>query len=98
MSRPMIVSVASSIALLVGLLVLLRASERRLMYFPVGPLISPDQVGLSQAEPVAFTTADAVTLHGWFLPSRQRPAPFTVVVFNGNAGNRSYRAPLAAAL
>jgi uncharacterized protein len=94
----MIVSVVSSIALLVGLLVLLRANERRLMYFPVGPLISPDEVGLSQAESVAFTTADGITLHGWFLPSLRRPAPFTVVVFNGNAGNRSYRAPLALAL
>jgi uncharacterized protein len=98
MSRPMIVSVVSSIVLLVGLLVLLRASERRLMYFPVGPPISPDEIGLSHAEPVAFTTVDGITLHGWFLPGLQRPAPFTVVVFNGNAGNRSYRAPLAVAL
>jgi uncharacterized protein len=94
----MLVSVTSSIVLLVGLLVLLRASERRLMYFPVGPVISPDEVGLSHAERVAFTTTDGITIHGWFLPSRQRPAPFTVVVFNGNAGNRSYRAPLAVAL
>ena len=94
----MIVSVASSIVLLVGLLVLLRASERRLMYFPVGPLIPPDDVGLSHVEPVAFTAADGITLHGWFLPSLRQPASFTVVVFNGNAGNRSYRAPLALAL
>lgn len=94
----MIVSVACAIVLLVGLLLLLRASERRLMYFPLGPLLSPDEVGLAHAEPVAFVTADGVTLHGWFLPSRQQPAQFTVVVFNGNAGNRSYRAPLAAAL
>lgn len=94
----MIVSVTSAIVLIVGVLLLLRASERRLMYFPLGPLLSPDEVGLAHAEAVAFDTADGITLHGWFLPSRQRPAPFTVVVFNGNAGNRSYRAPLAAAL
>ena len=31
-------------------------------------------------------------------PARGQPAPFTVIVFNGNAGNRAYRAPLAAAL
>lgn len=98
MSRPMIVSAASTIVLLVGLLVLLWLTERRLIYFPLRPVTSPDEVGLAHAEPVAFITTDGITLHGWFLPGRQRPAPFTVIVFNGNAGNRSYRAPLAAAL
>jgi fermentation-respiration switch protein FrsA (DUF1100 family) len=52
-----------------------------------------------------FPTADGLTLHGWFFPatpssssSAPSPSRFTIVVFNGNAGNRSYRAPLAAAL
>lgn len=98
MTRSMVTSVASLLVVLIGLLGLLWAAQRRLMYFPLGPLASPDEVGLERAEQVEFTTADGLTLHGWFLPSRQQPARFTVVVFNGNAGNRSYRASIAAAL
>jgi fermentation-respiration switch protein FrsA (DUF1100 family) len=47
---------------------------------------------------VTFTGVDGVTLHGWFLPSARSPAWFTVLVFNGNAGNRAHRAELGAAL
>jgi uncharacterized protein len=71
--------------------------QRRLMYFPFGGVPAPGEVGLADALPVTFNTADGVTLHGWFVPSHQ-PARFTVLVFNGNAGNRGFRAPLAAAL
>jgi len=39
-----------------------------------------------------------LTLHGWFVPAASTPARFTVIVFNGNAGHRGMRAPLAAAL
>jgi fermentation-respiration switch protein FrsA (DUF1100 family) len=37
-------------------------------------------------------------LGGWFLPASSSPPAAAVLVFNGNAGNRSFRAPLAAAL
>ena len=48
---------------------------------------------------MTFPTADGLSLDGWFVPSSQStPATHTVLVFNGNAGNRAYRAPLAAAL
>ena len=77
---------------------LIWAAQRSLIYFPLGTVPAPDEVGLTGVEPVKFATADAVTLNGWFLPSRRSPAGFTVLVFNGNAGNRAYRAPLAAAL
>jgi fermentation-respiration switch protein FrsA (DUF1100 family) len=79
-------------------LILMWAFQRRMMYFPFGDVPSPGEVGLPDASPVTFTTADGLTLHAWFVPSRQEPARFTVLVFNGNAGNRSFRAPLAAAL
>lgn len=88
----------TGLLLLIGLLVLVWALQRRVMYFPMGPLRTPAEVGLADAESVTFRTADGLTLHGWFLPSRRGPATYTVIVFNGNAGNRSYRAPLAAAL
>ena len=38
-----------------------------------------------------------MTLGGWFVPAVGEAAG-AVLVFNGNAGNRSFRAPLAKAL
>jgi fermentation-respiration switch protein FrsA (DUF1100 family) len=52
---------------------------------------------LAGAEELTFETADGLRLGGWFVPA-QGEAIASVLVFNGNAGNRSYRAPLAASL
>jgi hypothetical protein len=82
----------------IGVLALFWALQRRLMYFPVGDPAAPASIGLRNVETVRFTTADGLELHGWFAPSPRSPAWFTVLVFNGNAGNRADRAPLAAAL
>jgi len=79
-------------------LVLLWAGQRRMIYFPFGVLPAPANVGLRSVEAVSFTTSDGLTLAGWFVPAPGQPAGITVVVFNGNAGNRAMRAPLAAAL
>jgi uncharacterized protein len=101
MRRLMAAVVALAILILV-FLGLLWVFQRRLMYFPDGDVPPPAQVNLPAAEPVTFSTADGLTLHGWFVPSGQSPAPPaarpTILVFNGNAGNRAYRAPLAKAL
>src|SRR5690606_32358147 len=43
-------------------------------------------------------TEDDLRLEGWFVPPAARPTGQAVVVFNGNAGNRAHRAPMAAAL
>lgn len=67
------------------------------MYFPDGNVPSPDALGLERVEQVTFTTTDGLSIHGWFFPSPQ-PSSVTVLVCNGNAGNRAYRAPLASAL
>lgn len=77
---------------------LLWAFQRHLLYIPFGHVPSPATVGLPQAEEVTFRTEDGLTLAGWFVPGETRSAPFTTLVFNGNAGNRSFRAPLALAL
>ena len=79
-------------------LVLIWTMQRSLMYFPMGEVPGTDAVGLSDLEPVTFETSDGLTLNAWFAAvpgSSPRP---TVLVFSGNAGNRAYRAPLAAAL
>ncbi len=98
--------VALALPILAACLAFLWVFQSRLMYFPDKDVPPPAQVNLPSAEPVTFSTADGLTLHGWFVPSRQSatgpaarpPAPPTILVFNGNAGNRAYRAPLARAL
>jgi uncharacterized protein len=88
--------VAAVLAALLGLLWLF---QRRLLYFPTPGPVPPAASVLPRAEDVAFETADGLRLTGWFVPAAgggaARPA---VVVCNGNGGDRSMRAPLAAAL
>lgn len=91
-------AIVAVLALMTGLVALIWAGQRRLIYFPFGGVPHPREAGLARAEPVAFATADGLTLRGWYVPAPRPPARFTVIVFNGNAGNRAHRAPLAAAL
>jgi fermentation-respiration switch protein FrsA (DUF1100 family) len=86
------------VATALALLLLIWTQQRRLMYFPSDRVFSPDAVGLSNVTSVSFKTEDGLDLDGWFVAAAGQPAWFTVVVFNGNAGNRSFRAPLADAL
>jgi fermentation-respiration switch protein FrsA (DUF1100 family) len=72
--------------------------QRRMIYFPLEQRVAPVQSVLAGAEEVVFETEDGLRLQGWFVPAGGGPARATVLVFNGNAGNRSYRAPLAAFL
>ncbi len=97
MSRYMSVILTGS-AVVAGIIVLAWMFQRTLIYFPFGEVPGPRDVGLTQAEVVTFPTADGLTLRGWFIPGASSPSPHTVLVLNGNAGNRAYRAPLAAAL
>src|SRR5687767_48095 len=80
-----------------ALLALIWFGQRRLMYFPHATVPPPAAVGLASVEQVTFKTLDHVQLHGWFVPATQSPARATILVFNGNAGNRAYRAELALA-
>ncbi|HEY8535203.1 MAG TPA: alpha/beta hydrolase [Vicinamibacterales bacterium] len=89
--RPVVLAL---IGVIVGLS-MLWALQRRLMYFPFGAVPEPGAIGL-RAETVQFRTTDGLTLGGWLVPPTGAPRGVTIVVFNGNAGNRSFRAPLAA--
>ena len=81
-----------------GGLLLVWAFQRTLIYFPLDHVPSPSDVGLTDVETVTFPTEDGLVLSGWFVPSRAAAVAGTVIVFNGNAANRAYRAPLAATL
>lgn len=93
-----ITTAITGLVLLIVLFALIWVGQRRLVYFPFGDVPSPRDVMLETAEEVTFATADGLALNGWFVPAPRPPARFTMIVFNGNAGTRAYRAPLAAAL
>ncbi|WP_433802995.1 alpha/beta hydrolase [Actinomycetospora sp. CA-084318] len=88
-------AIVALVALLVGGLWL---GQRHLIYLPdTGPVPAAASV-LPGAEDVVLRTADGEALGAWFVPARGPRRDVTVLVFNGNAGDRSLRAPLAAAL
>jgi hypothetical protein len=100
--------VVALLGILAVLLLLVWLGQRRLIYFPMGQVPPPAAAGLPGAEAISFLTDDGLTLGGWFVPgappsrlvasAAKEGQPVTVIVFNGNAGNRAFRAPLAAAL
>jgi hypothetical protein len=92
--------VAALVAILALLLLLVWLGQRRMIYFPFGEVPAPAAAGLPRAEEITFSTEDGLTLGGWFVPAQPaaKGGPAAVIVFNGNAGNRAFRAPLAAAL
>jgi fermentation-respiration switch protein FrsA (DUF1100 family) len=68
-----------------------------LIYLPAHDVPPPAAVGLA-AETVAIRAADGVELGAWLVAPVEPSTGFTIVVFNGNAGHRAYRADLATAL
>ncbi len=80
----------------VVLVLLVWAFQRRLIYLPSREPVPAAARVLPRSEEVSFSTEDGLRLAGWFVPGV--PGAATVLVFNGNSGDRSARAPLAAAL
>jgi uncharacterized protein len=97
MSRTMVIA-AGSVVVVAAALVLVWALQRHLLYFPDRDVPPLGALGLTDVEPVTFGTADGLTLSGWFFSAPGSPPPITLLVFNGNGGNRAHRGPLAAAL
>ena len=88
--------VVAAVAVLV--LALVWALQRRLIYFPdTGPVPSAGAV-LPGARDVELHTEDGLTLGAWLVPAGSPGRDVTVLVANGNGGDRSLRAPLAKAL
>jgi len=94
--RPLLIVVVVALALLAYLYL----TQRGMIYFPISA--APSSALLpDDAEAIELGTADGLRLGAWFLPatdgSMQEPGP-AVLIFNGNAGDRSHRLPLAVAL
>jgi uncharacterized protein len=94
-----------AVAMLLAVVGLLWSQQRRLIYLPAPRTVPPAATVLPAAEEVSFLTGDGLRLAGWFVPPAgphgrgpRQPRSPAVLVCNGNGGNRSLRAPLAAAL
>jgi fermentation-respiration switch protein FrsA (DUF1100 family) len=89
-------------AALVAILALILAAwigQRRMIYFPqTGAPVPPAGEVLPGGRDVVLHTADGLDLGAWYVPAGGRDLRTAVLVANGNAGDRSVRAPLAAAL
>lgn len=70
--------------------------QRRLIYFPSPGPVPPAAAVLPGGEDVVLHTDDGLRLGAWFFPAAGAGAG--VLVCNGNGGDRTLRAPLAAAL
>ncbi|MFI7680626.1 alpha/beta hydrolase [Actinophytocola sp. NPDC049390] len=98
MPRWLVVSATAVVVVVVVVLALAYLFQRRLIYLPSGgPVPSASQV-LPGARDVRLTTADGLALGAWYVPPTGPDLGFTVLVANGNGGDRSHRAELAAAL
>lgn len=79
-------------ALYCVLVLLVYVFQGRLLYLPNiagrGLDATPAAIGLEYEE-IRFSTHDGVSLHGWFVPSRE--AERVVLFCHGNAGNISHR-------
>lgn len=77
---------------------MLWALQRHLIYFPATGPVPPAAAVLPGARDVVLETSDGLRLGGWYVPARPPARGITVLVANGNAGDRLLRAPLAEAL
>lgn len=86
------------ILIAVGFVLLMFVLQRRLIYFPnLDPMPGAARLPTGVHE-LQIPTADGLTLGAWLVPARTAATAATVIVFNGNAGDRSLRMPLAEAL
>jgi hypothetical protein len=93
----MLVGVSALLALVLVVIALAWLFQRRLIYLAERGEVPAAATVLHAGEDVAFDTADGLRLRAWFVPASGH-SHATVLVLNGNAGNRAARAPLAAEL
>jgi len=95
---PVVRALVIVVVVLTTVLAIVWTLQRRLIYLPEsGPVASAGTV-IPGARDVELTTSDGITLGGWLVPAQNRRRDMTVLVANGNGGDRSLRAPLARAL
>jgi fermentation-respiration switch protein FrsA (DUF1100 family) len=93
-----VVAVSAILAMALVVLALAWLFQRRLIYLPSAGRVPPAAELLPGGEDVTFETADGLRLEGWFVPAATGHSRATVLVLNGNGGNRVARVPLVAQL
>ena len=87
------------VVVFVGVLVaVIWALQRRLIYYPSPGPVPEAHTVVDGASEVTLRTNDGLALGAWFVLPEAPSNGMTVLVANGNAGDRSLRAPLARAL
>jgi len=72
--------------------------QRSMIYMPMTGAPPSVRTFLDRGEDVTLETADGLRLAAWFVPPEGSASGTTILVFHGNAGDRSFRLPLAQAL
>jgi fermentation-respiration switch protein FrsA (DUF1100 family) len=72
--------------------------QRRLIYIPDRTAAGSARVALPAARDITLHTADGLDLGAWFVPPAGPDRHMTVLIANGNGGNRAGRAVVAQAL
>ena len=85
-------------AVVVLLLAAVWTWQRVLIYSPGSGPVAPASTAIPGARDVQLHTRDGLVLAGWLVPAKKPSRGITVLVANGNAGDRSLRTPLARAL
>ena len=70
---------AGFVAVIAAVLTLIWATQRRLMYFPIGGAPTLGEIGLTDVEAVTFETTDGLGLSGWFV-AVSGPSPRVTVL------------------
>ncbi len=94
----MIRFVATAAGACLLLLALIWAFQRYLIYLPSTRPVPPASQVLEGADEVTLKTKDGLELGAWFVSPPGAQPTMGILVANGNAGDRSMRAPLARAL
>jgi fermentation-respiration switch protein FrsA (DUF1100 family) len=93
-----VVAVSAILATALVVLALAWLFQRRLIYLPSAGRVPPAAELLPGGEDITFETADGLRLEGSFVPAATGHSRATVLVLNGNGGNRVARVLLAAQL
>lgn len=90
--------VAIAALAVVAFLVLVWVTQRQLLYFPDGGPVPTAATLLPGASDVTLETGDGLRLGAFFVPGTAPQSGATVIVCNGNAGDRAARAELGRSL
>jgi uncharacterized protein len=74
-----------------GLVGVMYAMQRKMMYYPVRTLPSPAAVGAPDLYPITLVTDDGLALTAWRKPASV-PDGYEILYFHGNGGNIADRA------